>query len=316
MSLLEATLQIAVGIGLVIFSGILIEELVDWISWRVNKSSASIAMILAPLMTSAPEMAVFIIALMEGEKSIAWGTIVSQPFMASTVIYPTVVLVAIAAFYLGKRKTRTVRVHRSVAVPLIAFAVPLLPILFLHPETRGIYGRIYGIILVIAYFVYSYSMMRGTTSMKEEPDLRLRIPLVQIVFSIFALYFGGESMVRSIYSLGSLLQLDDTALSVLIVPLATVVPESIVGLLFIVRGRDDEGVGAIVGEKALYGTFYPGLAMALGAYALNHASRAAIEVALVVSPIEATAIWFGYFGVTAPLGILGYIWYLLRVLML
>lgn len=316
MSLLEAILEISIGIALVIFSGVLIEELVDWISWRINRSSASIAMIFAPLMTSAPEMAVFIIALIEGKKSIAWGTIVSQPFMASTIVYPTVVLVALFAFYFGRRSTRTVRVHKSVAIPLIIFTIPLLPILFLHPETHGIYGRIYGIMLITVYFIYSYFMMRGETSVAEEPDLKLKVPFFQIAFSILALYFGGELMVRGIYYLGLLLRMDETALSVLIVPLATVVPESIVGLIFIIKNRDDEGIGAIVGEKALYGTFYPGLAMALGVYTLDHASRAAIEVALLISPIEATAIWFGYFGVTAPLGILGYIWYLLRILMI
>jgi len=316
MSLLGASLEILVGIGLVILAGIMVEELVDWISWRINKSSASIAMILAPLMTSAPEMAVFVIALVEGKKNIAWGTIVSQPFMASTIIYPAVVLIAIASYYFGKRKSRVVRVHKFVAVPLLAFTLPLLPIMFLHPETHGIYGRIYGIVIIAVYFIYSYFMLRGESNVAKEPSLRLKLPFLQVGSSVVMLYVGGELMVRGIYALGVLLNMNETALSVLIVPLATVVPESIVGLIFIVKNRDDEGISAIVGEKALYGTFYPGLAMALGAYTLDFASKAALEIALVVSPIESIAIWFGYFGVTAPLGILGYILYLIKVLMI
>jgi cation:H+ antiporter len=316
MSLLGASLEILIGIGLVILAGIMVEELVDWISWRINKSSASIAMILAPLMTSAPEMAVFVIALVEGKKNIAWGTIVSQPFMASTIIYPAVVLVAIASYYFGKRKSRVVRVHKFVAVPLLVFTLPLLPIMFLHPETHGIYGRIYGIVIIAVYFIYSYFMLRGESNVAKEPSLRLKLPFLQVGSSVVMLYVGGELMVRGIYALGILLNMNETALSVLIVPLATVVPESIVGLIFIVKNRDDEGISAIVGEKALYGTFYPGLAMALGAYTLDFASKAALEIALVVSPIESIAIWFGYFGVTAPLGILGYILYLIKVLMI
>ena len=316
MSLLGASLEILIGIGLVILAGIMVEELVDWISWRINKSSASIAMILAPLMTSAPEMAVFVIALVEGKKNIAWGTIVSQPFMASTIIYPAVVLVAIASYYFGKRKSRVVRVHKFVAVPLLAFTLPLLPIMFLHPETHGIYGRIYGIVIIAVYFIYSYFMLRGESNVAKEPSLKLKLPFLQVGSSVVMLYVGGELMVRGIYALGILLNMNETALSVLIVPLATVVPESIVGLIFVVKNRDDEGISAIVGEKALYGTFYPGLAMALGAYTLDFASKAALEIALVVSPIESIAIWFGYFGVTAPIGILGYILYLIKVLMI
>lgn len=316
MSLLGASLEILIGIGLVILAGIMVEELVDWISWRINKSSASIAMILAPLMTSAPEMAVFVIALVEGKKNIAWGTIVSQPFMASTIIYPAVVLVAIASYYFGKRKSRVVRVHKFVAVPLLAFTLPLLPIMFLHPETHGIYGRIYGIVIIAVYFIYSYFMLRGESNVAKEPSLKLKLPFLQVGSSVVMLYVGGELMVRGIYALGILLNMNETALSVLIVPLATVVPESIVGLIFIVKNRDDEGISAIVGEKALYGTFYPGLAMALGAYTLDFASKAALEIALIISPIESIAIWFGYFGVTAPIGILGYILYLIKVLMI
>jgi cation:H+ antiporter len=188
--------------------------------------------------------------------------------------------------------------------------------MFLHPETHGIYGRIYGIVIIAVYFIYSYFMLRGESNVAKEPSLRLKLPFLQVGSSVVMLYVGGELMVRGIYALGILLNMNETALSVLIVPLATVVPESIVGLIFVVKNRDDEGISAIVGEKALYGTFYPGLAMALGAYTLDFASKAALEIALVVSPIESIAIWFGYFGVTAPLGILGYMLYLIKVLMI
>lgn len=64
-----------------------------------------------------------------------------------------------------------------------------------------------------------------------------------------------------------------------------------------------------VGEKALFGTLFPGLAMALGAYTLEPAAAAALALTVAISLLEAVAVWFGRFGLTAPLGLAGYAWY-------
>jgi cation:H+ antiporter len=309
-----SAVDVVIGVFLSAASGILIEELVDYLSWRYSRSTAGVAAIVAPIITSSPELAVFLIALAEGQAKIAWGTIVSQPFMASTVIYPLIVLAALSAWLLGKRKFAVPHVHRIVAVPLLAFTIPLLPILALRPERYGVAGRLYGAALLAAYFAYALFMLRGRASAAERRRLSLRSPVVQALAAVAAIYFGAESLVKGIESLGALFGLDELALSVVLVPIATALPESIVGLIFIFKGRDDEGVGAVIGEKALYSTFYPGLAMALGVYSLEPAAAVALIIAVVISLFEIAAIWFGYFGFTAPIGLAGYIWYLIHVL--
>ncbi|MEM3326239.1 MAG: sodium:calcium antiporter, partial [Thermoproteus sp.] len=127
--------------------------------------------------------------------------------------------------------------------------------------------------------------------------------------AVAAMYVGSESLVRGIAGVGSSLGLDEAALAVVLIPVATVLPESITGLIFVVKGKDDEGIGAIVGEKALYSTFYPGLAMAAGIYSLDPITASALIIAVVISLLEVAAIWRGYFGLTAPLGLAGYLWY-------
>lgn len=118
-------------------------------------------------------------------------------------------------------------------------------------------------------------------------------------------------MVHGIIELGTVYNIDQTALTVILVPIATVIPESIVGLIFLAKGKDDEGVGSVIGEKALYGTFYPGVAMTLGIYTLQPAAVMALVIAVVVSAVEILVVRkFGIFGASAPPGLLAYIYYI------
>jgi len=302
-------LGIVAGVLLTVLAGLLIEQLVHFISWRYKRAATGVAAIFAPIITSSPELAIFIVALLQGQAEIAWGSIVAQPFMASTVIYPAIVLTALGAWALGWRKYKLPHVHKIVAVPLLVFTIPLVPILLLHPEKYGVYGQLYGVLLLAVYFFYAKFMLREEEVRHAEAVLWLRNPALQTAAAVVAMFFGAEWMVSGIKEVGATLGLDKLALSVILVPIATVVPESIVGLIFVAKGKDDEGVSVIVGEKALYSTFYPGIALALGVYSLEPAAVQALIIAIIVSMFEVLAIWFGYFGLTAPIGLGGYVYY-------
>jgi len=298
--------ELALGMVLVVLAGSLIEEWVRWFSARFRKGMAGVSAIVAPLITSAPEMAIFIVALALGETGIAWGSIVSQPFMASTVIFPAILATAVIGKALGRRLHATPHVDRYVALPLLAFTLPLIPILFAGAEAIG---RAVGAALIALYLVYARYMMRMGEPEEEEARLRLRNPAAQLAIAVAMLYVGSEAMVKGVAGVAEALGIDKTAASIVLIPLATVVPESIVGLIFVLKGRDNEGVLVIVGEKALYGTFYPGLALLLGTYHLTQSAVTALTIAIAVSLIEVAVIWMRRFGLTAPIGMMGYIWY-------
>ncbi|WP_420835144.1 sodium:calcium antiporter [Pyrobaculum ferrireducens] len=308
-------LGVLIGVVLVFLSGVLIEQLVHYISWRYQRAKSGVAAIFAPLITSAPELAVFTVAILQGELEVAWGSIVAQPFMAATIIYPVVLLTTFSAWVAGKRRNKIPHVTRDIAVPLIAFTLPLLPILFLHPEKYGVIGRAYGVLLLVLYVIYAKYMLREEEVEEPEGGLWLKNSLLQTFVAILSIATGAEFLVAGIVELGVTLGVDKTALAVIIIPIASVIPESIVGLIFLFKGQDNEGVSAMIGEKALYGTFYPGVAMALGVYTLGEAAALALLLAIVVSIIEIIIVWrFGYFGLSAPVGLLAYVYYISRFL--
>jgi len=293
---------------LTILAGLLIEQLVHYMSWRFQRAAVGVAAIFVPIITSSPELAMFTVALL-GAGGDRLGLHRGSALHGGYRDIPRGYSRQLGAWALGWRRYRLPHVRRRVAVPLLVFTIPLLPILFLHPERYGIYGQLYGVLLLVLYFVYAKFMLREEEVKKAGSSLWLRNPVLQTVAAVVAMAFGAEWMVGGIKELGTALGLDKLALSVILVPVATVIPESIVGLIFIAKGEDDEGVVVIVGEKALYSTFYPGLAMAFGVYSLEPAAATALTIAIIVSMFEIVAIRFGYFGLTAPIGLGGYVYY-------
>jgi len=303
-------LGIVAGILLTVLAGLLIEQLVHFISWRYKRATAGVAAIFAPLITSGPELAIFIVALLQGQAEIAWGTIVAQPFMTSTILQPVLLAIALISWFFKRRRYMLLHVHRGVIIPLLVFIIPLAPILVFHPEKYRTYGQLYGVVLLVLYALYARYMLKEEEAGGGGARLWLRYTALQIAAAIAAIYLGAEWIVSGIREFGETLGLDKVALSVILIPIATVVPETIVALIFIAKGEDEEGVNAVIGERALYSTFYPGLSMALGIYALEPAAITALVIAIFVSIVEIVIVWrFGYFGLSAPLGLASYVYY-------
>ena len=314
-SLLQSILITLIGIALTIFAGILIEQLVYWFSWRFKIATSSIAMIFTPLITSSPELATYIVALCKGEVDVAIGSIIAQPFMASTIIYPIAVTTAIIGWLVKKRKTMFIRVHRSLAIPLLVFSLPLIPLIILKKYIHGYYSIIFGVMLLGIYLIYVKLIIKPGEEIEVVTRLYLRNVIIQILVSILLLYFGSHMLVDGVVNLAKLFKIDETAMAIIIIPIATAMPESIVGLIFITKGRDNEGIGSIVGEKALYSTFYPGIALIMALpLTYNESAIKALEIAIIVSILESIVVWFGYFGFTAPIGLSGFLWYVYTVI--
>ncbi len=303
-------LVMAAGMALVVVAGLMIEQLMYRVSNVLRRGLTGVVMILGPLITSAPELAIYIVSLLRGEIDVALGSVVAQPFMASTIIYPAIVAVSAAAWLAGRRLHAIPHVERSVALPLILFTLPIMPLVYL----RGLVSlapHVFGAVLLGLYFLYAKYVLKPSEEEEEERDLWLRSVKVQLPVSIVLLYLGSEGLVKGIASIAGLLGMDEVGISILVIPLATVVPESVIGFIFIFRQRDTEGIAAVVGEKALYSTFYPGLALIMG-LPLTYKPMAllALEIAVIVSILEVIAIYFRRFGLTAPIGLFGYIYFI------
>ena len=108
------------------------------------------------------------------------------------------------------------------------------------------------------------------------------IASLQLLISVMLLYYGSKGLVASVDEIASKLGISPLGLALVIVPAATAIPETASALIWGYRGRDTLCLGSLVGEKILYSTFYPGIAMIMTSWKLDiHAYLSVITTTVV-----------------------------------
>ncbi|WP_252901533.1 hypothetical protein [Vulcanisaeta sp. JCM 14467] len=119
-------------------------------------------------------------------------------------------------------------------------------------------------------------------------------------------------MVEGIIDLSRSLTLDVMGLSIIIIPTATVLPESITAVIWTWRERDTMAVAALIGEKVLYSTVYPALALLTTRWLLSIEAIIGVIVVEVVSAIMLYHVIKGRLTWdVAVIGLAGYLVYIL-----
>ena len=84
---------------------------------------------------------------------------------------------------------------------------------------------------------------------------------LQLLVSALLLYYGANLMVQAITLISDIHRVSPLVVAILVIPVATAIPETLSAMIWAYRGRNSLAIGSIVGEKVLYATFYPGMAM-------------------------------------------------------
>jgi len=279
---------------IVFIAAMLFVNAIEYLSCNFQLGGSFVGAILSPLFTSLPEMIVFVVAVFfagvsEGE-AIGIGTIFGQPFMASSLSYGLVGLAAIIGFYLKKRDGLVLEVDRGLVVPYI-FVTILFPLTIL-PAFIG-YHFVFGLFFLATYIYYvslMYKRRRVEMIEKvEEPPFVCKIvphplygSILQLIAAVLLLYKGSHDMVGSVDMLAKQIGISAMGLALIIVPAATAIPETATALIWGYRGKDTLCIGSLVGEKILYSTFYPGIALLVTSWELDiHAYLSVVATTLV-----------------------------------
>ncbi len=320
-------LVIVLGGALVILGGLLFTNSVEYLAARYRISSTFVGAIVSPLLTSLPELVVIIVALARGGvagSEISIGTIVGEPFMASTIVYSMLVLAGLVGYLNRRREKPLLEPSRDLYVPFLVFSI-LFPLVLIPTFVRSLAVRIcLAIVMLTSYLLYVLAVLRDSGEVLSESNIsvyfaRLVSPalcaaLFQVVLSVLLIYMGSEKLVDGIVHLSKLVGISTQALSIIVIPSVAALPESVVGLVWAYKGRDTLALASVVGEKVLYSTFYPGVGMLVTCWCLDAASVFCVIYATVVSLVMLYFVLRRRIGVeVAILGIAGYLVYCLTV---
>ncbi len=260
--------------------------------------------IFAAVGTAMPETIVPLLAIFAGTQNqqlneeIGVGAILGAPLMLSTL---SLVLMTLAVW-----KRRGARGHltpektgltRDLNFFLAAFALATVA-LFVPHETAGIRATL-AFVMVLIYFFYVMLTLKASAALvkdghateADDPMLlsRLGLPtnwttiIIQLGTGLFLLVAGAKGFIHGIEQAAPLLGISALLLSLMIVPIATELPEKVNSILWIRRHKDTLAFGNITGAMVVQGTLRPAIGVLLTPWAPQKEVLAGVIITLLAA---------------------------------
>jgi cation:H+ antiporter len=242
---------------------------VEWFGVKLHLGEGAVGSVLAAVGTALPETIIPLVAILVTRTTvgdeIGIGAILGAPFMLSTLAL-LVCGLALLAGVLLKRRTIQIQYNKAIMKRdlgffLVAYAVAALAGIF----DVGPFRYVVAAGLVVGYGFYvkrtfaSEGDLQGDVralyfhTTAESPDLRRVI--LQLVVALAAIVFGADLFVRELTKVADVLGASALAISLLITPLATELPEKFNSASWMLRRKDTLALGNITGAMVFQSTF-------------------------------------------------------------
>lgn len=251
---------------------------------KIGISEGVTGSLFAAVGTALPETSVPLLALLAGtadtelNEEIGVGAILGAPLMLATLS------ISLLAFAVLKRRKVHGHFHpertglkRDLDFFIAAFVFATIA-LFIPHEVREIRYAI-GFVMVMIYFIYIMLTIRaskhlvaaGHATEAESPMLLCRLGLpnnmlivsIQLFLGLALLIGGAKGFIFGIEEAAHILGVSALLLSLLIIPIATELPEKVNSILWVRRGKDTLAFGNITGALVFQGTLLPAIGIML-----------------------------------------------------
>lgn len=242
----------------------------------------------AAIGTALPETIVPLLALLAGtanattNEDIGIGAILGAPLMLSTL---SISLMSLAVWRKrgsgGDFNPERTGLTRDLNVFIVAFSFATLALFVPHHQAIVRFGIAFT--MVMMYFVYVLQTLRASSALVEEghgteaeaPMLLCRIGLpdhvivvmLQLMVGLGLLLFGAKGFINGVEGAANVLGISTLVLSLLIIPIATELPEKVNSILWIRREKDTLAFGNITGAMVFQGTLLPAIGIMLTPWA-------------------------------------------------
>ncbi|MBI2969938.1 MAG: sodium:calcium antiporter [Gammaproteobacteria bacterium] len=257
---------------------------------RLKISEGVTGSIFAAVGTAMPESIVPLVAILAGtddahvNAEIGIGAILGAPLMLAT-LAPSLMAIAVYGhrgadgFLMPERSG----LRRDLHFFLICFSVSLLAMFIPHQQAPVRLALVIG--LVLTYFLYILLTVRvsaklvadghGTEAHQELFLCRAGLPDtwpvlgLQLLGGLILLVAGAKGFVHSVSSAAHTFGLSPLLLSLLVIPIATELPEKVNSILWIRRRKDTLAFGNITGAMVFQGSLLPAIGIALTPWTPN-----------------------------------------------
>lgn len=302
-------LQLLLMLVVILVAAEVFTNALEHLGERLGISEGVTGSIFAAVGTALPETLVPLLAIFSYTSStgdshvghdIGVGAILGAPLMLGTLS------ISLMAFSVLKRRGTKGHIRpertgliRDLNFFILAFVFATIAMFIPHTEPLMRYGI--GILMVLIYFIYVLMTIKASKSLVEEGHAteaedvmmlsKLGLPtnittiLIQLLLGLGLLIAGAKGFINQVEAASAILGVSALLLSLLVIPIATELPEKVNSILWIRKGKDTLAFGNITGAMVFQGTLLPAIGIMLTDWAPIH------EVALGIVITLFAALW-------------------------
>lgn len=259
--------------------------------------------------TALPETMVPLLALLAGTQNMATneeigvGSILGAPLMLATL---SISLMAISVWKRrgthGHLRPERTGLTRDLNFFILAFSFSAVAMYVPHTLSIIRYGL--GACMVMIYFIYVMMTLNASKALVEDGHAteagsamflcKIGLPnnmiviMIQLVLGVALLIAGAKGFINGVEAAAHIIGISALLLSLLIIPIATELPEKVNSILWIRKGKDTLAFGNITGAMVFQGTLLPAIGIMLTPWAPRQ------EVVLGITMTLIAAIWLRY----------------------
>jgi cation:H+ antiporter len=240
-------LLFALSIGIIWFFGGLLVEAVSRVAKRFNKKGFTVAFFVLGFLTSISEISVMVSSSINNVPQISAGNVAGASLVILLCIIP---LLAILGNGIHLRNTLR---RKQIALILVAIGSPIL---FMGD---GLVTRNEGLICLLFYCILLYSIQKERsgsaskvlTEVEEELVHRSNataIDIGKILFAGLIIFVSAYLLVEEVVFFAQFLEIPGSVIGLLILSISTNVPELVIAVRSIGKGRTDIAFGDYLGS--------------------------------------------------------------------
>jgi len=287
---------------LVVIASELFTNAIEWAGHMLNLGTGATGSLLAALGTSLPETVVPVVALAThspGADKVATGAVLGSPFLLLTLgAGATGIAVVIRGgarrLVIDRRQAR-----RDLGVFIGAFTVAVVSSVLPRGPRIAV-----GALLLITYAVYVVATLRGSAAAGESPEplhiVRWRpgephpvLVTVQLLIAIGLLVVGSQLFVTALDQTASALQIPQLVLALVIVPVATELPETLNSVLWVRSNDDMLAFGNVAGSAAFQSCILAAIGIVFTTWQPGSAGLISATLTLVTAVFLLALLWRG-----------------------
>lgn len=297
-------LELAVMLVVILAAAEIFTNALEHLGERLKISEGVTGSLFAAVGTALPETMVPLLALLAGTKNtqineeIGVGAILGAPLMLSTL---SLSLLAFAVLKKrgvhGEFRPERTGLVRDLNFFLAAFAFATLALYVPHamPAARAAIG----FSMVLIYFVYILLTLRASRALvhdghateADKPMFLCRaglpnnmpVILLQLAGGLALLIFGAHGFIHGVEEAAKIIGISALLLSLLIIPIATELPEKVNSILWVRRHKDTLAFGNITGAMVFQGTLLPAIGIMLTPWEPRHEVLAGVIITLLAT---------------------------------